>query len=145
MLAEGEHDYLRNDSSFVAGYAWKFHHLTNDIARGEKSVNLMDSLLESDRKNYNYGYNMYFTSNHDENSWAGTEFERMGDGHKAFAALCATIDGIPLLYSGQEEPLKKRLAFFEKDTIPFHNFEYEKFYSTLLNLKKKNKALWNGN
>jgi glycosidase len=87
---------------------------------------------------------MYFTSNHDENSWAGTEIERMGEGHKAFAALCCTIDGIPLIYSGQEEPLKKRLAFFEKDTIPFRKYEYEAFYSTLLDLKKKNKALWNG-
>ncbi len=144
MLAEGEEPYLRNDSNFVAGYAWKFHHLTNDIARGEKSVNYLDSILEEDRKKYTYGYNMYFTSNHDENSWAGTEFERMGDGHKAFAALTATIDGVPLLYSGQEEPLKKRLAFFEKDTIPFSKFEYESFYSSLLDLKKRNKALWNG-
>ena len=144
MLAEGEHDYLRNDSSFVVGYAWKFHHMMNDIAQGEKSVNQLDTVLENDRKIFTYGYNMYFTSNHDENSWAGTEFERMGTGHKAFAALSATIDGMPLLYSGQEEPLKKRLAFFEKDTIPFRNFEYEDFYSTLLNLKKKNKALWNG-
>lgn len=144
MLAEGEEPYLRNDSSFVAGYAWKFHHMMNDIARGEKSVNYLDTILDNERKNYTYGYDMYFTSNHDENSWAGTEFERMGDGHKAFAALSITIDGIPLLYSGQEEPLKKRLAFFEKDTIPFSKYEYEEFYSTLLNLKKKNKALWNG-
>ena len=144
MLAEGEESYLRNDSSFVAGYAWKFHHATNDIARGEKTVNHLDTLLEEDRKKYTYGYNIYFTSNHDENSWAGTEFERMGDGHKAFAALCATIDGMPLLYSGQEEPLKKRLAFFEKDTIPFGSYAYEDFYATLLNLKKNNRALWNG-
>ncbi len=51
---------------------------------------------------------------------------------------------MPLLYSGQEEPLKKRLAFFEKDTIPFGSYAYEDFYSTLLNLKKNNRALWNG-
>ena len=145
MLAEGEDTYLRNDSSFVAGYAWKFHHMMNDIAKGEKTVNHLDTILENDRKNYTYGYNMYFTSNHDENSWAGTEFERMGDGHKAFAALAATIDGMPLLYSGQEEPLKKRLAFFEKDTIPFQNFAYADFYAKLLKLKKDNRALWNGN
>jgi len=144
MLAEGEEPYLRNDSSFVAGYAWKFHHMMNDIAKGEKSVNHLDSILADERKHYTYGYNMYFTSNHDENSWAGTEFERMGDGAKAFAALSSTIDGMPLIYSGQEEPLKKRLAFFEKDTIPFRNFEMESFYTTLLDLKKKNKALWNG-
>ena len=68
----------------------------------------------------------------------------MGDGHKTFAALCATLDGMPLMYSGQEEPLKKRLAFFEKDTIPFKDYAYEEFYTTLNQLKKKNQALWNG-
>ncbi|MDQ3017080.1 MAG: alpha-glucosidase C-terminal domain-containing protein, partial [Bacteroidota bacterium] len=51
---------------------------------------------------------------------------------------------MPLIYSGQEEPLKKRLAFFEKDTIPFGHYEYEAFYTTLNQLKKKNHALWNG-
>jgi hypothetical protein len=101
-------------------------------------------LLAAERKEYTYGYNMYFTSNHDENSWAGTEFERMEDGHKTFAALCATLDGMNLIYSGQEEPLKKRLEFFEKDTIPFDKYEYESFYTTLNELKKKNTALWNG-
>ncbi len=144
MLAEGEETYLRNDSSFVATYAWKIHHMMNDIAQGKKNVNELDTLLAAERKEYHYGYHMYFTSNHDENSWAGTEFERMGDGHKTFAALCATLDGMPLMYSGQEEPLKKRLAFFEKDTIPFGHYEYEAFYTTLNALKKKNRALWNG-
>ena len=144
MLAEGEDTYLRNDSSFVATYAWKMHHMMNDIAQGKHNVNELDTLLAAERKEFTYGYHMYFTSNHDENSWAGTEFERMGDGYKAFAALCATLDGMPLMYSGQEEPLKKRLSFFEKDTIPFEKYELETFYKTLFDLKKKNKALWNG-
>ncbi len=99
---------------------------------------------QHEREEYTYGYHIYFTSNHDENSWAGTEFERMGDGHKTFAALCATLDGMPLMYSGQEEPLKKRLAFFEKDTIPFKDYEYAPFYTELNALKKRNQALWNG-
>ena len=144
MLAEGEETYLRNDSSFVAGYAWKIHHLMNDIAAGKGNINKMDTLLAEDRSKYKYGYNIYFTSNHDENSWAGTEFERLGDGAQTFAALCYTLDGMPLVYSGQEEPLKKRLAFFEKDTIPFLNYAYADFYTTLNHLKKTNHALWNG-
>lgn len=144
MLAEGEETYLRNDSCFVAGYAWKIHHMMNDIAAGKENVNKLDTLLMADRKAYTYGYNIYFTSNHDENSWAGTEFERMGEGHKTFAALCYTLDGMPLVYSGQEEPLKKRLAFFEKDTIPFKDYAYQDFYRTLNDLKHKNHALWNG-
>ena len=108
MLAEGEEPWLRNDENFVMTYAWQFHHLMNAIARGEEDVHAIDTLLAMDDARYSYGYHTYFTSNHDENSWAGTVMERMGDAHKALAVLSATIDGMPLIYSGQEEPLRKR-------------------------------------
>ena len=87
---------------------------------------------------------IYYTSNHDENSWQGTVFERLGEGHKAFAVLGATIDGMPLLYSGQEAATKKRIKFFEKDPIEWGDYVYADLYKTLFQLKKKNKALWNG-
>ena len=60
---------------------------------------------------------MYFTTNHDENTWDGTVFDRLGDAHKTLQVLAATMDGMPLVYSGQEAANKKRLAFFEKDEI----------------------------
>jgi len=144
MLAEGADPRLRNEKNFVATYSWEFHHAMNDIAKGTKNVNSLDDILKADRKKYNTGYHIYFTSNHDENSWAGTEMERMGDGHKAFAVLSATIDGMPLIYSGQEEPLEKRLKFFEKDQIEWSDYAYADFYKTLFQLKKRNEALWNG-
>ncbi|MEZ4988518.1 MAG: alpha-glucosidase C-terminal domain-containing protein [Saprospiraceae bacterium] len=87
---------------------------------------------------------MQFTSNHDENSWSGTEFQRMGDGHKAFAVLTATFNGMPLIYTGQEAAMDKQLEFFEKDSINWGNFVYADFYRTLFSLKHRNKALWNG-
>ena len=37
------------------------------------------------------GDEMMFTSNHDENSWAGTEFERMGDAARVMALLTFTL------------------------------------------------------
>jgi len=144
MLAEGEEPRLRNTENFVMIYAWKFHHAMNDVAHGKRNVNIFDTLLMRDKETYKFGYHMYFTSNHDENSWAGTEMERMGDGHQTFAVLAATIDGMPLLYSGQEEPLKKRLEFFEKDAIPWKDFAYQDFYKTLFDLKRRNVAIWNG-
>ena len=53
---------------------------------------------------------MYFTSNHDENSWNGTEFERMGPDYAALFVLAATAQGgMPLLYTGQEAGLNRRL------------------------------------
>jgi alpha-amylase len=144
MLAEGEDARLRNNENFVATYAWEFHHAMNDIANGKKDVNRLDDVLAKYRKEFKRGYHIYFTSNHDENSWAGTVMERMGDGHKTFAVLAATIDGMPLIYSGQEAPLKKRLMFFEKDQIDWDSYAYADFYKTLFHLKKRNKALWNG-
>jgi glycosidase len=144
MLAEGEEPRLRNKENFVMTYAWKFHHAMNDVAQGKRNVNIFDTLLMRDKETYFTGYPMYFTSNHDENSWAGTEMERMGEGYKAFAVLSATIDGMPLVYSGQEEPLKKRLEFFEKDPIQWKDYAYHDFYKALLDLKKRNVAIWNG-
>ena len=144
MLAEAEVPELRNSGAFVMDYAWSFHHLMNEIAKEEKNAGDIDAYLAKDAKDYQKGYHMHFTTNHDENSWSGTEFERMGDGHKTFAVLANTMEGMPLMYSGQEEPLKKRLEFFEKDPIGFENFAYTDFYRALLHLKKKNKALWNG-
>ena len=144
MLAEAEHSFHLNQGIFQANYAWNFMHLSVDMAKGEKNVSDLVDYIEENAQAYDLGYPMYFTSNHDENSWNGTVFERYGNGHKAFAALAFSLEGIPLIYSGQEEPLTKRLAFFEKDTIGFSTFKYASFYQALINFKRNNPALWNG-
>jgi len=144
LLAEAEVEGLRNDKLFHADYGWGFHHLMNDIAKGHKNASDIDLWYTNNRKQYNKGFHIHFTSNHDENTWAGTVFDRMGDAHKALAILAATFDGMPLLYGGQEEPLRHRLSFFEKDDIGFSEYDYSSFYKTLFDLKDHNEALWNG-
>ncbi len=144
MLAEAEKPELRNEGGFLADYSWKFKDLCNAIAKGEKKAFDINAYLAKDQAAYQSGYHIYFTTNHDENSWAGTEFERLGDGHQTFAVLCATIDGMPLIYNGQETAMDKRLEFFEKDPIQWQGTEYVDFYTMLFELKHKNKALWNG-
>lgn len=145
MLAEAEHPPHRNDEHFAMSYGWSFHHLMNEIAKGEKNASDVALWLAKDRAKFRKGYHMQFITNHDENSWNGTEFERMGEAVKAMAVLAFTFDGMPLIYSGQEAGLNKRLEFFEKDTISWdHLPAYEPFYRTLLDLKHRNKALWNG-
>lgn len=85
---------------------------------------------------------MYFTTNHDENSWNGTEFEKYGKAASLFAVLTQTMyQSIPLIYSGQEAGNSKRLKFFVKDTITWDHFPYTSFYETLLKLRKANRAL----
>jgi glycosidase len=51
---------------------------------------------------------------------------------------------MPLIYSGQEAAMNKRLKFFEKDPIEWGDIPKQAFYTTLLQLKKDNPALWNG-
>lgn len=144
MLGESQVPKFRNDGAFDVDYGWNFHHLCNEIAQGKAHANMIDSFLIKDRSENKKGYHIYFTSNHDENSWNGTEFERMKNAVKPLAVLNFTFDGMPLLYSGQEEPLKARLKFFDKDSIQWKTFSYAPFYKTLFELKQRNKALGNG-
>ena len=89
---------------------------------------------------------MQFITNHDLNTWDGSEYERLGDkAVDAFNVLIYTVPGMPLTYTGQEEPLKKRLKFFDKDTVSFGKFEREELLTKLNQLKKNNKTLWNLN
>lgn len=144
MLAESEVPSHRNSGAFHMDYGWSFHHILNDIAKGEKNVTDIKEWLIKNRETYQKGFHMQFTTNHDENAWAGTEMDRMGDAHQTFAVLTATFEGMPLIYSGQEEPLTERLAFFSQQSIGFKNYAYADFYKKLLNLKHNNQALWNG-
>ncbi len=144
MLAESEVPE-HHEVGFDMTYAWELHHLMNMIAQGKAPADtLNDYHIKQDTLFPDDAYRMIFTSNHDENSWNGTVFERMGDGAKTFAVLSVTLPGMPLIYSGQEAAMDKRLEFFEKDDIEWGNFEYQDFYETLLDLKSKNTALWNG-
>lgn len=143
MLAESEIFEHTNSDCFHAIYSWSLHHILNDVAQGKKSVRDIDEWYQNERPKLQKGAFMHFTSNHDENSWSGSEIERMGEAHKAFAVLVNMLDGIPLIYSGQEEPLYKRLKFFEKDTIGFSRYSYADFYKKLHTIKHNNPCLWN--
>ena len=144
MLAEAEHPPHRNLGNFEMSYGWSFHHVMNDIAKEEKTAADVKTWYEEDRAKYKQGYHMHFTTNHDENSWNGTIEERLGDGGDAFNVLAFTFDGMPLIYSGQEAGLNRRLLFFEKDSIDWGEVSKQKFYTTLLQLKAEHPALWNG-
>ena len=144
MLAEAEKADLMT-KAFDMQYGWDAHHILNSIAKGEKTVTDWDKhMLKIDSIYKADDINMYFTSNHDENSWNGTEYERMGDAVEVFAAMTYTTPGVPLIYNGQEYDLKKRLKFFEKDTIPHTVGKMMAVYEKLGKLKTENEALHGG-
>ena len=143
FLAEGETQELHEDA-FDASYAWKLHHLLNDIAQGRKGVPDLEEYIAEDSAAYPAeAFRLMFTSNHDENSWAGTEFERMGDAARAMAVLTFTLPGgQPLIYTGQEMGWNHRFEFFEKDPVPaWEENSYTDFYRELINIRHRNPAL----
>ena len=133
-------DYFQ---AFDACYTWAWMHKTEEFYKKNQDKTILDSLLHQ----YNAicsGNNipLWFTTNHDENSWNGSEYEKYGDMAKALAVFSFTWNGMPMIYSGQEMPNMKRLKFFDKDVIEWNSkYDLHDFYKTLLNLKKNNPAL----
>ena len=145
FLAEGEETWL-HDAGFDATYAWKLHHLLNDIAQGAADGDSLARYVAWNAETYPAdAKRLSFTSNHDENSWSGTEFERMGDAWKAMTVLCWTLpESQPLIYTGQEIGWQKRFEFFEKDSVPTTAWkanEYTEFYEYLTALRHDHPAL----
>lgn len=115
LLAEGE-DPALHEGAFDASYSWELHHLMNDIARGKRGVAELKEYLKKDAANTpREAFRLMFTSNHDENSWAGSEFERMGDAARVMALLTFTLPkGMPLIYTGQEIGLRPPLRLLRE-------------------------------
>lgn len=145
MLAENEELTRFLEKAFDMNYSWELHHMMNAVAQRKDSVRSIDRYFKREQAVYPPGvYRMRFIDNHDENSWAGTVEERLGDAHEAFAVFMFTIPGMPLLYNGQEACLDKRLEFFTRDPIEWKECDKTEFYHSMIMLKKENKALWNG-
>lgn len=133
------------EKAFDATYALRLRYLLDSVAQGQQPVAAVDQYLAAERRKYPAGtFLMNFTSSHDINSWTGTEYERLGPNVQPQAVLAALLPGIPMVYSGQEAALKKRLKFFDKDPIPWNNYPLQSFYTSLLQLKKRSPALANG-
>ena len=148
LLAEAEKPELSDPATaFDATYAWELHHIMNDIAQGKKNASDLKDYIARDAANTpSSAFRLCFTSNHDENSWAGTEFERMGDASQVMALLCFTLPkSQPLIYTGQEIGLDRRLQFFEKDPITdWSENSWTDFWHSLVVLKHNNPALCAG-
>lgn len=129
--------------AFDATYTWKWMHATEKYYKNEIDLTALFSVLQEYDKSFSKeAFRVYFTSNHDENSWNGSEYEKYGPAAKALAVFSCTWNGLPMIYSGQEIPNEKRLQFFDKDHLDWNETcDLHEFYKILLPLKKNNKAL----
>lgn len=120
-LAETEDaDYYQ---AFDMVYSWKWMHKTEHFCRNQHGIHELTDVLGELTSGYpDRALQIYFTSNHDENSWNGTEYEK----YSSYAAALSVFsfyypNSVPLIYSGQEIPNHKRLAFFDKDELIWQN------------------------
>ncbi len=144
MLAEWEdRDMLKN--AFDMTYAWTLWNKLREIAKEGKPVGGLIEYMAHDVSTFpRDGYKMTFTDNHDKNSWEGNQYSNFGPALETCIVFAATVNGMPLVYSGQEAGLDRSLRFFDKDTIIWKNHRNEQLYTQLFDLKHKNQALWNG-
>lgn len=134
-LAETEH--VNYQHVFDCSYAWQWMHVTENFSKHKIGIDdVRRALGDYQKKKLPHTNYLFFTSNHDENSWNGTEYEKYGPAALCFAVFACTWNGLTLVYSGQEMPNRKRLQFFEKDPIEWTGkLELHQFYKTLLNLR----------
>lgn len=155
MLAEASEPDLV-EHAFNMAYNWPMKDVFNDIAAtaGQRTyddnklntahADAIDRLLDKQEKEFAQdSYLMNMITNHDLNSWEGTEFQRLGNLTNAFAVLSYTLPGMPLIYTGQETGMDRAFEFFVKDVPPTFEprNEYFTFYQKLNALKHAEKAL----
>ena len=143
MLSEWQDEPGHFSTAFNVNYGWKWKDVTKDIAKGNANALALDSLQTFLDAYYPPGYSqLYFTQNHDENTWSGSEIDLYGQAADAVNVLSFTWAGMPMVYNGQEDILVQQLGFFNASPIRWKQYAKNDFYHTLCFLRRNNQALW---
>ena len=146
LLAEAAEDNIFSNA-FDACYGWRIYHAMCDVAQSKTRVWSLRDLIYADARRFpSWAMRMLFTSNHDENSWSGSEFARFGEAHEAMAAMTFVLPGgLPLIYTGQEFGYDHSFSFFDKDSMPeMAENRYTEFYRRMCAIRHNNSALHSG-
>ncbi|MFP4472140.1 MAG: alpha-glucosidase C-terminal domain-containing protein, partial [Bacteroidales bacterium] len=144
MLAEWESRDL-HERAFDMTYSWSLWDKMHAVAQKHKGLHVLVEYMAHHVNTFpRNGYRMTFVDNHDKNSWEGTPFTNFGPALEACMVMQCTVEGMPLVYSGQEAGLDRPLDFFGKDLIEWNEHRFADFYKTMFRLKHENQALWNG-
>ncbi len=144
MLAE---DGTNSDSLLLNAFDSNYHFRYYDMLKTCSQVAGMgDDLGNFVSYDAPYGsFKMNFLDNHDKNTYDGTLDERFGsDTLGALYTLIFTSEGMPLIYSGNEEDIDISLEFFEKDNIDFGDYKYSELLTKLCHIKTSYEPLYNG-
>ena len=144
MLAEAETRPALMQRAFLLDYNWNLYHKLNQVGAGWVDTSGVQDIVNAQVDEYGTtAMPMNFITNHDENSWNGSEYERLGAGVAPLTVFYFTMPGVPLIYTGQEMGLTRRLKFFDRDPITWQTVPINALLTRLVGLKAKNRALWN--
>ena len=144
MLAEWESRDL-HVHAFDMSYSWSLYDRLKEVTTGSKPIGGLVEYMAHDVNTFPPdAYRMTFTDNHDKNAWEGNQYSNFGKGLEAAMVMSGTVNGMPLVYSGQEAGLNRSLKFFDKDPIAWKAHPFYELYRKLFELKHTNHALWNG-
>lgn len=170
MLAEWE-DPEFHDDAFDLTYSWALYHLLKKIKENENNLagltsagevkipwtekgytvdplitgaGLIHEFITAQKKEFPDGaLRMRIIENHDEPR-AAVPFGK--DASSPYAVLIFTLDGVPLVYNGQEIGETERPSHFEPYKIDWEkgDTDLKKFYKKLIEIRKTNPALKTG-
>ena len=135
--------------AFDLDYSWPLHSALTDVLQGRQPAFAIRAAWEKEVREWpKNALHMRFSDNHDERRAIARFGER---GALAASALVFTLDGVPLLYNGQEvgdTTESGAPALFEKLPIFWpiaeRRPEFPKFYKQMMDLRRATSALRRG-
>lgn len=144
MVAEdGSNSVYLMEKAFDSDYNFELYDAIKFSAKMSNSADDMKKFINPELP---YGASkMNFLDNHDKNTYNDTMSTRFGsEALGALHTIVFTAEGIPLIYSGNEEDDNISLEFFEKDNIDFGDYKYEELLTKLCKIKTDNEPLYSG-
>ncbi|MBR7125448.1 MAG: starch-binding protein, partial [Prevotella sp.] len=147
FLAETDIHNHTQDSLATCGfdfdYAWNFH---DELANAGANATAVKAAAD---KAATEGFrHMFYLTNHDVN-YGKSMTEEFGQRAYPLTVMEFTLPGMPLLYNGQENGylLNNKLNYFTDSDVDwtYHNYKMENTVKALVNLKRSNPALADGN
>jgi 1,4-alpha-glucan branching enzyme len=140
FLAEG----TRGDhfsSGFDLIFSWNYYSTLKSVYAGGSAM----SIISTHASEYNSvpkgKHRLRFTTNHDESAWDNSPVQIFKGIQGALSASAITIflEGVPLLYSGQEVGRASKTPFFSKSPINWNENPFMlKAYADMMNVYTRN-------
>ncbi len=145
MIAEAEGTATDFENCFQATNGWTLYQLFHSIKNGQANGEDLRSYIREDRKKYPAGYfHVNYTGLSNPGHQPNPPKLYAPEADLAMATLMMTMEGIPMIQGGQETGLPETSALYEKEEIIWDETPLQDFYTKLIQLKKYNKALYNG-